>query len=212
MASLIEVEVFESVEIGGDGARDFDTPEAVEAFRSRCERLGLKGQAALVTSPAASESATVFPFRAATSEEVFVYSTLFPTVTTVESFRTEAIPSRVIDVLERAQGTGRFKCFEVWSSPDPSAKDPVLVGYFPTPGYPTLKQEPHLIARWGSALAPFSDLIRAALTRFRATRLAALKRIAKEVEIDLAFVESIDPSLGVTPERTGTPYYSGHFG
>jgi hypothetical protein len=187
----MQVEVFESVELDENGVGEFESPEAVEKFRETCARLGLKGQARLVSQPKDVKPA-VATFRPMTHEERFAYGVLLSTRSSVEVFDESPIPTRVLEVFEKAKGVGTFADFEVWSAGEVAVRDPLLVGMVSDSGYASLKIA-YPLARWGDVLEPLSTLVKRAGEVFRASRIADLKRIASRVAADIATLADARP-------------------
>lgn len=175
------------VEVFIDDEIESETPDELELRRNACERLGLAKQ---VTIPTRSPRQT-------TQEEIVVYRALFPRSVRLEDFESEAIPLRVLDVIESAKSSARFDTFQVWCPEEAKVSDPVLVGI-------TTRKNPGgwnetaytLLARWGSSLDEWPAMLKQA----RKTLEAKVKREASEllakakanVEIVSALVESED--------------------
>lgn len=145
------------------------------------ESLGLEGQKSLTNK----EKGTVTPYRVVSAEERFVFRTLFPNQTKVESYKDGPLPLRVLQVIAhvRELNIPDMGYFEVWH-PNVGIDDPVLVARKSSYYDPV-----YLLARWGNALLPFETLKAQALVVAKKTYAIGIRKAQKELATAL---ESID--------------------
>lgn len=184
------------------------TPEGVDTLDADAiamiERLGLTGQKSLM-SKGAEGATTVMPYQPMTAEEFAVYRLLFPARDDVAAYSAGPIPLRVLQVIAFAKSEGWFKTLEVWHKTTGSAKDdPVLVGVAEHDPR-TWEDKRFLLARWGDALAPFSQLLAQAGAAAKAQIKAALSRVRSDVESAMAAVEHVDDSTAARWAANGIP-------
>lgn len=183
----MQVEVYESQELNEAGVGEYDTEEGAAAFAARVERLGLKGQQRLVGKQ--EKRGTVLAFRPMTADESFIYGVMLTNRVKVEDYAGEAIPLRVLDVLERARSGSQFQRIEVWSpADDRQVKDPLLVGMA---GQKEWDVTPFPLARWGEALAPIAELGRQALATWKAAARLALLAIKARADSELSLIDNV---------------------
>ena len=120
--------------------------EALELIES----LNLEGQRKLINP----ETKTINPFRRVTKEELLVFKALFPEECALTDYADGPVPVEVLRLAKKAKDTklDDLKYLQVWHA-GAGYVDPILVGrknYYSDPVF--------LIARWGSALAPFVEL------------------------------------------------------
>lgn len=183
----MKVELFEIEEIN---ASEASAMAADSSAITLIDKLGLSGQKTLVSS----ETATRQTYRRMTLIEDLVFRTLFPERTRVENFATEIIPLRVLEALQKAKDSGQFLSFEVWHSRT-RKDDPLLVAFTGEKAPQTWdanyfhESGRFLIARWGEALASFSELAREAKSAWKAVRKAAAKRQLIKAETALKMLD-----------------------
>jgi hypothetical protein len=196
---MTQVETFETTEVTADGVCEVDA-ESVALIK----KLGLEGQEALIGGEVAAPQ--VSPFRRITVAEAFVYGVICPTKSKAENFRAEAIPLRVLQVLDRAQELGLFKRFEIWSAD--LDKDPVLVAYEPysNPKHPSLDGDCFILARWGAELEDFAVLADRALVRWKAACKSTLVDLISRAKARLEANDAFDIE---TAARKQQPYFGG---
>lgn len=147
--------------------------ESIE-FKKITGELGLLKQAALVGEN------SVNPFRTMSESEKRVYQEILTESSRVEDFDSEAIPVRVLKLIQFVTVRGWFKNLRIWHSRH--VKDPVLVGHTGD----TYNTPPHMIARWGEVLLDFPTLRQMAFERriekLRIEREKALLVIRQDAE------------------------------
>ena len=170
-----------------------DTDVKTETFEQTIEarqlinELGLDGQASKLAfvEDGASLNATTkrFPYRLMTDEELFVYRTLCPQVTSLKNYDLSPIPLEVLKTAAYAKSLGdpRISHMDVWSATSVKVKDPVLVG----------KEGPYgskfyILARWGEELLPLDVLIPDAIKKWHANYCDKLNDIIAEAQRALA--------------------------
>lgn len=174
----MEIETFELVERDEDG-----TLECCEEQKAMIEKLGLEGQQSLLSGD--DNSGPVNPYPQATAEQVAVYKSVFPKEISVETYDRGPMPLRVLQVLEHARTIFPDNCkFQVWCPISPLDLDPVLVARINHSTY-------HLLARWGEALTPYSDLFKKAVEKVRENFRLKAERIKRQTEIYLETIDKI---------------------
>ena len=142
------------------------------------EQLGLEGQKSLTNQ----ETLTREPYREMTALEFYIWRSVCPETTKLQSYSLSPIPLRVLQVAAYAKELGVYQRLEVWH-PRKVVDDPLLVGLKHGNEY-TSKRD--LIARWGETLIPFETLIEQAKKNFTVELTAAIQ----EIESELARVKS----------------------
>lgn len=142
-------------------------PEAIEEeAKALAAEMGLVGQQTL-THKSADGTAERIPYPKMDTERGVVYKTLFPVETMLEKYDAGIVPLRVLQVAKHAQSLGLV--LFVWHS-QVYNPDPVLVGKRAG------TQDVFLLARWGSALASYAQLLEHAKKRIK----ESLERAAKD--------------------------------
>ncbi len=184
----MQIETFEIEEVNSSEAAQMAADStAIELI----EKLGLNGQKKLTNT----ETATRQTFKRMTLLEIEVYTILFPERDKLADFATEIIPVRVLETADKAIQLGQFYKLEVWHSRT-RKDDPLLIAYTGTPSPQTWDSNYHhdtgrfLLARWGDALLPFSDLVSEAKKAWIATRAQALKKKKRDVEFEIENLQS----------------------
>jgi hypothetical protein len=154
-----------------DQQNDFNV-EALEILKS----LGLDAQIALYQKEGGETKA--FKYREATKEQMFVYLQNFQTVCLLEKFDAEAIPYRVLEILKDAKETNRFTYFGIMYDRANIKEDPILYGVIKE-GY---SHKFYLLARWGDALAPYSELKKKAFTLYYKSLENVVAKLAAELK------------------------------
>lgn len=173
---LVETYEIEETLVGPDGTvtEEVDA-EAIQLIKD----LNLAGQEALVTRDDGGEERRI-PYPLMSAHERAVYRARFPVHEKVAEYRHGMIPIRVLQVIAHARPL--FAKIEVWhtKAPDP---DPLLVGYG------VAAEEVHLLARWGDALAPFTQLIEEARASLRERFIRGAKKAINRSELFLSNVD-----------------------
>lgn len=150
-----------------------------------CNELGLKGQLKL----ADEKTATRLPFRPMSTEEWIVFSVLFPEMDLIEDYNSGIIPVRVLELVREAKQHEQCKWVFVMHPSDARATDPVVFAR-----ESRWSGTNYLIARWGTALAPFETLRKQAVTKFQNrldARLASVEAtFAAYRKNPVAFIEA----------------------
>ena len=186
VSSGYQVETFETADAShSDASTMAHDAAAMELIQS----LGLEGQKTLVNT----DTATRLPYRSMEAAEMLVYKALCDQVAKVESYKGDAIPLRVLQVIAHARELAMFTRLEVWSPSVAKIDDPVLVGvieeliYPDQPQYSNLKRDVfYILARWGKCLLPLEQLEAAAVSLLRTKRLVALAKMAQELQTGLS--------------------------
>lgn len=138
------------------------------------ESLGLVGQQKLQNP----ETKTVIPYRLITKEEKFAFETNFPKKCEMKDYSDGPIPLRVLQAAAHVKELNMtdMAYLQVWY-PSAGKDDPVLVArpnYYNNPIY--------LIARWGNALKPLSELFEKGVEIITATVKSKLLTVQREVQ------------------------------
>jgi len=163
----MQVETYEEIEVDAETG----TPECDEEAARLIAELGLTGQQELLCKDKDGKtSRNVYPML--TAEQMFVFSQLFPQKTSVERYKAGPIPVRVLQVV--AHGRELFEKVEVWhkESTDVELKDPLLIGCIGDYDFQSHYKR-FILARWGEALVPYSELVEIAAKRYREKFVAA---------------------------------------
>lgn len=195
----MEIETFEVLETGPDGP--IDNPEE---YAELVTELDLAGQRSLLE---ASGEGDVFPYRKMTADERRIYELLMPSETDAVAFTESAIPVRVLQVLAHAKAlTDKneepfFKEFIIMHPNNADVKDPVLYGkhFYGSSSYEFHR---YILARWGSALAPLSELAKEAGKVQHAKQKAGAQRALAKAKTKLAELEVCDPEDGLNLQDT----------
>lgn len=176
----MQVEVFElegwDVPAEQRAIEDVETKELIES-------LGLKGQQTFISG----ETLERFPYRKMTKDEFFVYSSMCPEKTAVESYSGELIPVRVLRVLQFAKSDLcpiKFTSFQIWHPEEMKVKDPVLVGIKRNSYW---QEEIYILARWGEVLDTVENL-------YPVAKQMALRRYNRALDAIRAKVEALNPA------------------
>lgn len=197
----MQVETYEQTEVTSEGVQENDA-ECVKLI----EQLGLNGQRLLILND--SGGPVIMPYRKVTAEEHLVYGLLFPSTTTVEEYALGPIPLRVLQVIAHARDL--FAHLLVWH-PQDVRKDPVLVGLQSQHPYPTSthkREESFLLARWGEALRPFSDLKKDAVVIARQRVRQSIMTIKAEIDRDFAIIDSLSDNTALRTAASPPSYHS----
>lgn len=156
--------------------------------------LGLERQKAMVTDANADEtnldapSRPAFRFRAMSMREMNIYKVLCPNETDIKYYSADLIPIRVLRCYKEARDSGFCtQGFEVWH-PANAYDDPVLVGKRQDKS--TWRTDVYIIARWGAVLKPLAELQKEAKEIWTAKVQSKLTRFKREIDQELANVES----------------------
>jgi hypothetical protein len=104
--------------------------------------------------------------------ELWAYRYLFGKQVPYKEFNSEYVPLRILELIAREKDNYML---EIWSVPDQVVHDPILVGVRELDKY---TKEYSLLARWGDALVPFSELYERAI-KMRRTELRDEILVAK---------------------------------
>jgi hypothetical protein len=196
----MQVETYEVNEVNAVGEVEKFDEQAIALI----EKLGLTGQSGLV-SPVASGAREVQPYNAMTEQEQQVYRLHFPIATPVETYDAGPIPIRALQVIAYARDF--FPKLEVWHKQSGAiTEDPVLVGMRTHPQHKFL-QIPHLLARWGDALKPFSALVVEAAVIARERLAMTFAKARRESESDAAEVAACSDNYALAWLRNGPAYH-----
>lgn len=196
----MQIETYEIEEITGEAGQMAADAESIEL----AERLGLEGQKTL-TKP---ETLTRIPYPKITALQRLVFTTLFPTKTTVESYSEGIIPLRVLQVVAYCRENHLYSRLEVWH-PEPGKVDPVLIGTNRASEYHS--GDDFLLARWGDSLQPFEKLIELAKVKWLAGKRLQITKAIQEAKSDLErLAEQADDTFATGHDRHC--YYSGFKG
>lgn len=157
MTTKILVEELYESEVN-DQQNDFNV-DALDILKE----LGLEKQIALYDKSSGATEA--FKYVPATTEQISVYLSNFPNVHKLEDFNLEVIPHRVLEILRDAKNTGKFANFGIMCDNATIKEDPVLFGAIKS-GEHTYTY--YLLARWGRSLAPYSELKKKAIEKYKA--------------------------------------------
>lgn len=171
----MQVETFEIEE-----SDEVSTPAVEQEAIELIEKLNLAGQKSLVRVDE-SDRLVRIPYPKMTAAEDHVYDAIFPTHTSVVRYDAGIIPIRVLQVISHAKEL--FSDVEVWHRrvKDP---DPILVGR-------TAGREKYLLARWGDALKPFSELVEEARQILRVQFKVKLQERASDIQHKIAVVDTL---------------------
>lgn len=123
------------------------SPDMCDARLALIQELGLKGQSALLER---TPDQKPHPFPLATRRQLCVIKSLCPQRTDLESYQSEHLPFRVLELAKLARP--HFKCLSVWH-PEDVRDDPFLLG-----SDNSWSASAHLICRWGAHLKSWSEL------------------------------------------------------
>lgn len=151
----VEIETYEMEEVFSDKCAEEIEPEALALI----EKLGMKGQAEILSPKSGAKPQVRIPFRKMKSSEMFVYQTLCPERSDLESYNAQPIPFRVLSLINLCKENNYFQEIYIWDADQGHVKDPVLVGF--TEDQWT-NQVPYLLARWGEHLEEFPALLKQA--------------------------------------------------
>lgn len=141
--------------------------------RAICESLGLAGQLSLSDN----ETETTFPYRRMTAIEQRVFEIHCPIKTPLESYKSDPIPVRVLQVAQHAKSCNFCKVFYVWHPKD-ARLDPILTGHTDS----IYSGEAYLLARWGAVWKDFDQLLTEAKAIWRKRRVAKIKNSISKLE------------------------------
>jgi len=175
---MMKVETYEQLEADDETGEVEKDEEAIALI----EKLDLAGQRELVTPDGQTERC---PYRLMTADEQFTYGVLCPQHVGVREYSASSIPLRVLQVASHALDTTIFEKVEVWHAATGVVADPVLVG-IRSSGYPPPR---FILARWGTELRNFKDLLSDATTTFRQQVVGACRSAKGRAESDLAQAE-----------------------
>jgi len=168
--NAMKVETYENTDVVNETEQQ--SAEVLEL----CQQLGLEGQ---LKETNETSTTTRIPYRLILDDENFVFRTLCPDVSPVETYKASPIPIEVLKALAYAKSLDFFDGFEVWDRSSKLVRDPVLVGYALGDLYTTRR---YIIARWGEELLPIQALLPDALKIWYDRRKAKLEEIAREVK------------------------------
>ena len=195
----MSVETYEVPEVDCEGNVESD-----EEALALIEKMGLAGQQNLNAKRENGEIVRC-PYRTMTREERFVYGQICPSKTKLTDYASGPVPLRVLQVAAHAQEM--FDYLYVWHPSDPHQKDPLLVGY--RGKYDSSPEKTFMLARWGDVLVPLSELRSIACDKFRKTCKAALDRIKRECDTNLAQLDLLgEDGLCETKGELPHFYYS----
>lgn len=187
---MVEVEIYDMREMTADMAPEMDA-EAIAALEALSDSgLELSGQIEMIHGT--DTSATRNHYDQMTAAQAFVARNLFPTVTLVDRYDAGPIPVRVLK--EIAFAKDHFAFLYVLHRPPAEITDPILVGTDSkvwdriTDG-----DKPRLIARWGDALAPWTDLYAQAMTRYRESLKRQISAVLRRLQLQLDMLDECDP-------------------
>lgn len=152
-------------------ANEISALAADSEARELCEKLGLEGQLSLSNN----ESETTFPYRRMTKLEQRVFELHCPIKTDLQSYKSDAIPLRVLQVAAHAMSCNVLSKIYIWH-PEEAHLDPVLVGYTSAYG-----GDLYLLARWGAVWKEFKVLVEEAKKMWIANRIAGIARAEKKL-------------------------------
>jgi hypothetical protein len=177
----MEVETYEIEETTLAGG---PSPEVESEAIKLIEDLGLEGQKELIVPSPRGEGDERIPYPEMSAHETRVYKSLFPQSTEVSKYNAGIIPVRVLQVIGHAQGL--FEKVFVWHKRmrDP---DPILVGI--------IGQKNYLLARWGSALKPFKELVVEAREVIREMIKAKCEEELRSAQRNLASAEDFTETV-----------------
>ena len=184
----MQVETFEV-----DAGVAEQTPNEHSEALALVEELSLAGQKGLYNPSPEIGACT---FREMTVEEAFVYGTLCPVHTPVDTYSSDTIPLRVLEILRQAKRLDIFTDFLVWHRAGVAVKDPVLVASKPAAPDRTWDVRRYILARWGEHLDEWPSLVKKALDQFREKAAASLRAAIAHYTSDLTRVEDPNLSLG----------------
>lgn len=163
------------------------SPEAREEAFQIAHELGLDKQAAAYKT----DESTV-PWPVATAAQLAVYRACFRRTVTLENYE-HPIPMGVLREVEKARkikvDDRVFQDFKILCPAEAHKPDPVLIATLAPQGK-RWNGKQYIIARWGSSLLPFADLINDA----KKSILASITRAKANAERDLAMLDASDPS------------------
>lgn len=182
----MEVEAFTTEELTADHGE----VDSVEAVRGLVTQLALHGQEKFFNTAVSSKP---FPYRKMTEQERVVYTATCPVHTALENYGEGVIPLRILQIAAVAKELGFFTCLEVWHPQNGDMSDPVLVGehVFRRDGQGWDTTERYILARWGTVLKPFKELIEEARVKYEAELMLRLAEIKEKVEARLRVVSSV---------------------
>lgn len=149
----------------------------LDDYRQLWTKLGLKQQLEN------TEKDRIIPFLQMNTALEHVWSAYCPNKSNLNNFA-ELIPLRVLKIIEKCQEKKWFEKIEIWSETRYSP-DPIVIGMIKE-GW---NEKKYLLARWGEALKPYSEIYKLARERWIQDNVAMLnERIAKSKKD----IESID--------------------
>ena len=199
---MLQVEEFTTEELTDRGEI-----EKVEEVKSLVEQLALHGQEKFF----ATDKATIFPYRKMTEQERVVYDALCPQHTKLEDYGDGVIPLRVLQIASHANELGFFKTLMVWHPQNGDVSDPVLIGVheFRREGQNWDTTEQYILARWGTILKPFVELVEDARIICEAKLRKNLVDIKEKVESQLRTVEDTARNYVLGNGGSVSPAYYG---
>lgn len=184
---MTQVETYECSEVAAE------PPDISEEAAKMIRELKLTGQERMLKQAESGGVVTQhrMPYRRMREDERFVYETLCPTKTDVQTFAGEPMPLRVLQVLAHARELDAFETVRVWHQADSEIKDPVLVG--------ERKERPegssfdrtilYILARWGEELDEWPALVKRALTTWKLKTLHELNSMIQKAEVAVSAIE-----------------------
>jgi len=184
----MEVEIYDLTEIALDANTGTFEPEKDEEALALIAELGLNGQDEINTiENCDDEEATIIRnhYGKVNYEQQIVIRGLFSENAKVGDYKDAPIPLRILKEIKFAQDM--FKSLYIFYAPPCEVIDPILVGHNYNSMYNPLSQIEHfhLIARWGDALAPWSDLFKDAEAKLCLTIEGKIKGIISNCNTQL---------------------------
>ena len=144
-------------------------PEDLDEWKTKCEELNLKGQLSLVKE----EGTSPIPFPRMTKEEQAVYDVLTPNYDTIESYKKDTIPLRILSLIALANKEKYFNQIRIYF--DNVQDDPIAVGIDDN-------YNKYMIGRWGKELLDIPSLRKLAAERLITKRKADISKVKADIK------------------------------
>lgn len=191
---MVQIEIYDQRELTEDGEAQVDT-EAIKLI----EDLGLEGQQALVNP----SMETVCRYNKLTREQAFTIRMLFSAHALVKDYNQGPIPVRVLKEIRFAKD--HFKDLYILFAPPAEVIDPILVG-FNGSYFAGSIGESSLIARWGDALKPWSELFNFAMLKHKEKLRRKLGNFISRCQSQLSLLDTCEPSIINEPTLYNLPF------
>jgi hypothetical protein len=190
----MQVEIYDMLE-----STELELCEITDDSKHLIEVLQLDGQKGLITG----DNKTVQPYNKLTKDQQFICSVLFPKCTDIKNYHEGPIPYRVLK--EAAAAKEHFQFLYILHEAPIYIKDPVLVGstdsIYGDITHAFQWRYLSLIARWGTALDSWENLLEKASQQFIKTQIQNFNCLKQHVDNSLQLLQQ-----GIKPTNEAFSY------